>query len=76
MFVLELKKTKNLLLIIVVNFMWATQVPVIRLMGNDLGPVTIAFVPMICSTIFFIPFLLYENKKRKAYLDRKTGRTK
>ena len=48
--------------------MWATQVPVIRLMGNDLGPVTIAFVPMICSTIFFVPFLLYENKKRK---DRK-----
>ncbi|MBS1599487.1 MAG: DMT family transporter [Bacteroidetes bacterium] len=68
MVVAKSSKTKNLFLIILINFMWATQVPVIRLMGNDLGPVTIAFVPMICSTIFFIPFLWFENKKRK---DRK-----
>ena len=61
----KMVKTRNLILVILVNFMWATQVPVIRLMGDQLGPVTIAFIPMIISTIMFIPFLWVENKKRK-----------
>jgi drug/metabolite transporter (DMT)-like permease len=58
-------KTGNLILVIVVNFMWATQVPVIRLIGDELGPMTIAFIPMIISTLLFVPFLWAENKKRK-----------
>ena len=62
---LKMGKAKNLILVIIVNFMWATQVPVIRLMGDKLSPITIAFIPMIVSTIMFIPFLWAENKKRK-----------
>src|SRR5258706_15531574 len=58
-------KTGNLLLVILVNFMWATQVPVIRLIGDKLAPITMGFVPMIISTILFIPFLWAENRKRK-----------
>ena len=58
-------KTGNLLLVIVVNFMWATQVPVIRLIGDKLKPITIAFIPMIISTLLFLPFLWMENRKRK-----------
>ena len=61
----KMGKTGDLLLVIVVNFMWATQVPVIRLIGDKLGPITIAFIPMIISTILFLPFLWAENKKRK-----------
>jgi drug/metabolite transporter (DMT)-like permease len=45
--------------------MWATQVPVIRLIGDSLGPVAVAFIPMILSTIIFLPFLWMENRKRK-----------
>jgi drug/metabolite transporter (DMT)-like permease len=52
-------------IVIIVNFMWATQVPVIRLIGDRLGPVTVAFIPMILSTIIFLPVLWMENKKRK-----------
>jgi len=52
-------------LVIIINFMWATQVPVIRLIGDAYGPVTIAFVPMILSTLIFLPFLRAENKKRQ-----------
>jgi len=44
--------------IIVINIMWATQVPVIKWIGDRLGPVTIAFVPMIASTVLFLPLLL------------------
>ena len=62
---LKIGKTRDLLLVILVNFMWATQVPVIRLIGDKLGPITIAFIPMIISTLLFIPFLWAENKKRK-----------
>lgn len=58
------QKTKDWLLIILINFMWATQVSVIRLMGDALGPITIAFVPLIISTLMFLPFLWIENKKR------------
>ena len=65
MSMLKMGKTRDLLLVILVNFMWATQVPVIRLIGNKLGPITIAFIPMIISTLLFIPFLWAENKKRK-----------
>jgi hypothetical protein len=28
-----------------INFMWATQLPVIKLIGDRLGPVAIAFGP-------------------------------
>ena len=51
-------------LVIIVNFMWATQVPVIRVIGDRLGPVTVAFIPMIVSTIIFLPLLWIENKRR------------
>ena len=59
------QKTIDWTLVIIVNFMWATQVPVIRLIGDAYGPITVAFVPMILSTIIFLPVLWVENKKRK-----------
>lgn len=68
---LKMQKASDWFLIIVVNFMWATQVPVIRLINDKLGPMTIAFVPMLISTVLFIPFLWAQNKKRKA-TDRRT----
>jgi drug/metabolite transporter (DMT)-like permease len=43
--------------------MWATQVVVIKLIGDRLGPITIAFVPMLLSTLLFFPALCYEKKK-------------
>jgi drug/metabolite transporter (DMT)-like permease len=46
-----------------INFMWATQAPVIKLMGNRLGPVAIAFLPMILSTLLFLPALWYEGRR-------------
>ncbi len=58
------QKITDWILVIVFNFMWATQVPVIRLIGNRLGEVTVAFVPMLISTIIFLPILAVENKKR------------
>jgi drug/metabolite transporter (DMT)-like permease len=51
-------------LVIIVNFMWATQVPVIRLIGETYGPITVAFVPMVASTLIFLPVLWIENKRR------------
>jgi drug/metabolite transporter (DMT)-like permease len=51
-------------LVIIINFMWATQVPVIRLIGDTYGPITVAFIPMIISTVIFLPVLWIENKKR------------
>ena len=51
------------LLLMIINFMWATQAPVIKLMGDRLGPVAIAFLPMIVSTLIFIPFLLWQNRR-------------
>jgi drug/metabolite transporter (DMT)-like permease len=44
--------------------MWATQVPVIRMIGDIYGPITVAFIPMIISTIIFLPVLWIENKRR------------
>ena len=57
-------KTIDWSLLLIINFMWATQVPVIRLIGDRLGPVTVAFIPLLVSTIIFIPVLWIENKKR------------
>lgn len=58
------QKTTDWSLVILVNFMWATQVPVIRLIGDKIGAVTVAFLPMIISTLIFLPILWMENKKR------------
>jgi drug/metabolite transporter (DMT)-like permease len=59
------QKTIDWSLVIVINFMWATQVPVVRFIGDRLGAITVAFIPMIISTIIFLPILWIENKKRK-----------
>lgn len=61
---LNAQKIMDWSLVILINFMWATQVPVIRLIGDAYGPITIAFVPMILSTLIFLPVLWMENKKR------------
>ncbi|HLT73083.1 MAG TPA: DMT family transporter [Cyclobacteriaceae bacterium] len=57
-------KTWHLFLVIIVNFMWATQVPIIRMIGDKLGPITIAFVPLVTSTVLLLPFLWAENRRR------------
>jgi len=61
---LNSQKAADWLLIMVINFLWATQVPVIRLIGDRLGPITVAFIPMIISTLLFLPILWFENKRR------------
>jgi drug/metabolite transporter (DMT)-like permease len=58
------QKTIDWGFIIIINFMWATQVPVIRFIGDRLGPITVAFIPMIASTLIFLPILWLENKRR------------
>ena len=45
MSILKSQKTIDWGLIIIINFMWATQVPVIRFIGDRLGPITVAFIP-------------------------------
>lgn len=62
--VLKPGKTIDWSLLIIINLMWATQVPVIRLIGDKLSSVTVAFVPLIVSTLIFLPVLLIENRKR------------
>lgn len=59
------QKTIDWSLVILINFMWATQVPFVRFIGDRLGAITVAFIPMILSTIIFLPVLWIENKKRK-----------
>ncbi|MEW5978793.1 MAG: DMT family transporter [Acidobacteriota bacterium] len=61
----KVQKYIDWMLILVINFMWATQVPVIKLIGDRLGPVAIAFVPMILSTLMFLPLLWREAAKRQ-----------
>ena len=64
MSIFESKKAIDWGLIIIINFLWATQVPVIRFIGERLGPITVAFIPMVASTLIFLPVLWIENKKR------------
>lgn len=59
------QKVTDWALILLINFMWATQVPMIRIIGDRLSATTVAFIPMILSTVIFLPVLLAENKKRK-----------
>lgn len=64
---LKSQKTIDWSFVILLNFMWATQVPVVRFIGeknHSIGPITLAFIPLILSTIIFLPVLWMENKKR------------
>jgi drug/metabolite transporter (DMT)-like permease len=65
MLAIKSRKIADWSLVIIINFMWATQVPVIRLIGDAYGSITVAFIPMILSTLIFLPVLWMENKKRK-----------
>lgn len=60
----RLRKYSDWVLIVTINFMWATQAPVIKAIGDGLGPVAIAFIPMILSTLMFLPVLWMENRRR------------
>lgn len=57
------RKYLDWVLLLVVNFMWATQAPVVKLIGDRLGPVSIAFLPMILSTLLFLPVLWLEGRR-------------
>ena len=61
---MKFQKTFDWSLVILINFMWATQVPVVRMIGERLGSVTVAFVPLIISTLIFLPILWMENRRR------------
>ena len=74
--ILNSQKTIDWGLIIVINFMWATQVPVIRFIGDRLGPITVAFIPMIASTLIFLPVLWFENKRRNVKFRWRWGELK
>lgn len=63
--ILKSQKTLDWSFVIIINFMWATQVPVVRFIGDRLGAITVAFIPLIISTFIFFPILWMENKKRK-----------
>src|SRR5665213_422435 len=65
MLAIKSRKIADWSLVIIINFMWATQVPVIRLIGDAYGSITVAFIPMILSTLIFLPVLWMENKRRK-----------
>lgn len=54
-------------LILLINVMWATQVPVIKGIGDRLGPIAISFVPMIASCLIVLPLLL--GKRRSPWKD-------
>jgi drug/metabolite transporter (DMT)-like permease len=60
----DARKYLDWVLLLVVNFIWATQAPVVKLIGDRLGPVAIAFLPMILSTLLFLPVLWLEGKRR------------
>ncbi len=45
----QARKHLDWLLLMAINFMWATQAPIIKLIGDKLGPVAIAFVPMFAD---------------------------
>ncbi|MFI5192817.1 MAG: DMT family transporter [Chitinophagales bacterium] len=64
MLAIKSRKIADWSLVIIINFMWATQVPVIRLIGDAYGSITVAFIPMILSTLIFLPVLWMENKRR------------
>lgn len=76
MSILKSQKTIDWGLIIIINFMWATQVPVIRFIGDRLGPITVAFIPMIVSTLIFLPVLWVENKRRNVKFRWRWGELK
>lgn len=61
----RLRRCSDWLLIILINFMWATQAPVIRWIGDGPGPVAVAFIPMIVSTLLFLPVLAFENRRNR-----------
>lgn len=68
MYITKSQKGFDWSLVVIVNFLWATQVPIIRVIGDSLGPVAVAFIPTILSTTLLIPFLWWVNKKQKRSL--------
>ena len=64
----RLRKYLDWLVLMLVNFMWATQAPVIKLIGNRLGPVAIAVVPMLLSTLLFLPVLWWDNRRHGRHM--------
>ena len=64
----KIQKYWDWFLVVVINFMWATQVPVIRLIGDRLGALTLAYVPMILSTALFLPVFCYQMRGRETKL--------
>ncbi len=62
------RKYLDWFLLMFINFLWATQAPVIKLIGDRLGPVAISFFPMVLSILLCLPALWSEQHRSAAPL--------
>lgn len=52
------------LLLILVNLMWACLFPCYKIATGNLGPLTVAMLPMLMATVLLIPIVIFTRQKR------------
>jgi drug/metabolite transporter (DMT)-like permease len=62
---MEHKKLRYLLLLALVNLIWAGQGTAIKFLDGHLGPVAITFLPFYVATLLMIPLLVRERRRHR-----------
>src|SRR5713226_3748859 len=60
------RRVVDLVLLVVVNTMWAAQYAAYKTATEKMGPVTVSVWTFLISTVVLLPFLLRERRKRDA----------
>lgn len=64
---------RNLLVLALVNFMWATQFSGAKIATAQLGPITVTFLTLAISTLLLAPFLRFGTRGARAGNSRPAG---
>lgn len=58
--------TRHFFILVLVNLMWAFQFSGAKIATEQLGPITVTFLPLALSTLLLLPWALLSRRRRRA----------
>jgi drug/metabolite transporter (DMT)-like permease len=55
---------RHFAILALVNLIWASQGTAVKVLGRQMGPIAITFVPFWVTTILLLPVLIHERRRR------------
>jgi drug/metabolite transporter (DMT)-like permease len=69
--VFSAERLRDWILLLLCNFMWASQFVLVKIVQEQMGPVAATSFPMLISTLLLIPIVRWESRSRPVQTQRR-----